>query len=356
MGNAAPSVPYRWLMTAPGKPLVRETCDLPVPGAGEVAVRVVGCGVCHTDLGFLYDGVHTKHELPLALGHEISGVVEQVGAGAEAWQDKEVVIPAVLPCGECALCAAGRENACRAQRMPGNDFHGGFASHIVVPARWLVDAGNLPEGLDLADVSVLADAVTTPYQALVRAEVGEGDAVVLIGVGGIGSFGVQIARAFGAKVVAVDVDVAKLQRAREHGAVATVDVSVLSPDEAKKAVRLACKQAGLPSIGLKVLEMSGTPAGQALAWALLSFAGTVGFVGFCLDKVPVRLSNLMAFDATAFGNWGCRPQLYAPALDLIRSGAVQVEPFVRHFPMDDINRVLEDAHAHRITERPILIP
>jgi len=335
---------------------VREACDFPEPAAGEVAVRVVGCGVCHTDLGFLYDGVRTKHELPLALGHEISGVVEHAGAGAEAWLGMDVVIPAVLPCGECALCRAGRENACRAQSMPGNDFHGGFASHVIVPARWLVDAGDLPEGLELADVSVLADAVTTPYQALVRAGVGEGDGVVLIGVGGIGSFGVQIARAFGAQVIAADVDPDKLRRARQHGAAATVDVSVFAPDEARKAVRAACKSAGLAPVGLKVLEMSGTPAGQALAWSLLTFAGTVGFVGFCLDKVPVRLSNLMAFDATAFGNWGCRPQLYAPALDLIRSGAVQVEPFVRHFPMDDINRVLEDAHAHRIPERPILIP
>lgn len=350
------SVPYRWLMTAPGEPLVRAEWELPEAAAGEVAVRVVGCGVCHTDLGFLYDGVRTKHELPLALGHEISGIVESAGPGAESWLGREVVIPAVLPCGECALCAAGRETSCRAQRMPGNDFHGGFASHVVVPARWLVDASDLPEGLPLSDVSVLADAVTTPYQALVRAGVGEGDGVVLIGVGGIGSFGVQIARAFGARVVAVDVDPRKLKRALEHGAAGAVDVSELSTGEARKAVRAVCKEAGLPAVGLKVLEMSGTPSGQELAWSLLTFSGTLGFVGFCLDKVPVRLSNLMAFDATAFGNWGCRPQLYAPALDLIRSGAVEVEPFVRRFPMDDINRVLEDVHARRISERPILIP
>lgn len=356
MGVPVPSLPYRWLMTAPGEPLVRAEWELPEVAASEVAVRVVGCGVCHTDLGFLYDGVRTNHELPLALGHEISGVVESAGPGAEAWLGKEVVIPAVLPCGECALCDAGRETSCRAQRMPGNDFHGGFASHVVVSARWLVDAGGLPDGLPLSDVSVLADAVTTPYQALIRAEVGDGDGVVLIGVGGIGSFGVQIARAFGAKVVVVDIDSVKLERALNYGALAGVDVSGMDTRAARKAVRAACKEAGLPPVGLKVLEMSGTPSGQELAWSLMSFAGTVGFVGFCLDKVPVRLSNLMAFDATAFGNWGCRPQLYGPALELIRSGAVQVEPFVRHFPMEDINRVLEDVHARRITERPILIP
>ena len=79
-------------------------------------------------------------------------------------------------------------------------------------------------------------------------------------------------------------------------------------------------------------------------------------MGFCLDKANVRLSNLMAFDAVAFGNWGCRPQYYAPALDLIRAGKVQVKPFVKRFPMDDINRVLEDARHHRIPERPVLVP
>lgn len=347
---------YRWLMTAPDAALVREVGSLPTPGPGEVLIRVAGCGVCHTDLGFLYGGVRTKHELPLALGHEIAGRVEMAGEGAEDWKGKEVVVPAVLPCGECELCRAGHECSCPAQRMPGNDFHGGFASHLVVPARWLVDAGQLPDGLALEDVSVLADAVTTPYQAMVRAEVGEGDRVVLIGAGGIGSFGVQIAAALGAGVVAVDIDDAKLERALAHGASGAVNTRGLDAKEARKAVQAAAAQAGFPRHGLKVLEMSGTPAGQELAWSLMSPAGVVGIVGFCLDRVPVRLSNLMAFDARAFGNWGCRPQLYAPALDLIRSGRVEVTPFVRRFPMDRINEVLEEVRHHRIPERPVLVP
>ncbi len=347
---------YRWLMTAPDAALVREVGSLPTPGPGEVLIRVAGCGVCHTDLGFLYGGVRTKHELPLALGHEIAGRVEMAGEGAEDWKGKEVVVPAVLPCGECELCRSGNECSCPAQRMPGNDFHGGFASHLVVPARWLVDAGQLPDGLALEDVSVLADAVTTPYQAMVRAEVGEGDRVVLIGAGGIGSFGVQIAAALGAGVVAVDIDDAKLDRALAHGASGAVNTRGLDAKDARKAVQAAAAQAGFPRHGLKVLEMSGTPAGQELAWSLMSPAGVVGIVGFCLDRVPVRLSNLMAFDARAFGNWGCRPQLYAPALDLIRSGRVEVTPFVRRFPMDRINEVLEEVRHHRIPERPVLVP
>ena len=347
---------YRWLMTAPNEPLVKEESPLPTPEADEVLIRVEGCGMCHTDLGFLFGGVRTAHALPLTLGHEISGHVVATGVECGQWAGMDVVVPAVLPCGECALCAAGRETSCRNQKMPGNDFHGGFASHIVCPARWLVDASDLPEGIALADVSVLADAVTTPYQALVRAKVEEGECVVIIGAGGVGSFGVQIAKAFGARVVAVDIDEAKLTRAQEYGADGVVNTRDLDGKDARMVVKARLKELGFASVGLKVLEMSGTPSGQELAWSLMTFSGTIGFVGFCLDKANVRLSNLMAFDAVAFGNWGCRPQYYAPALDLIRAGKVQVKPFVKRFPMDDINRVLEDARHHRIPERPVLVP
>ncbi len=96
----------RWLMTAVSAPLTRAafTAD---PGPGEVVVAVAGCGVCHTDLGYLYDGVRTNHALPLALGHEISGRVVAAGAGAERWIGKAIIVPAVLPCGECDLCKRG---------------------------------------------------------------------------------------------------------------------------------------------------------------------------------------------------------------------------------------------------------
>ncbi|KAA3607760.1 MAG: 6-hydroxycyclohex-1-ene-1-carbonyl-CoA dehydrogenase [Planctomycetota bacterium] len=343
-------------MTEPQKPLVRQELDRPSAGPGEALLEVVGCGLCHTDIGFWEGGVRTRHPLPLALGHEISARVVETGEGAEDWQGKEVVVPAVLPCGECELCQNGRENACQHQSMPGNDFHGGFASHLVVPVKWLVDAGRLPVGIDLAEVSVLADAVTTPYQAMKRAQVQNGDAVILIGAGGIGSFGVQIASAFGAKVIAVDIQDSRLERAAAFGADGVVNTQGMDLKTARGAVRDTCRQVGFPKVGLKVLEMSGTPAGQSLAWSLLSPAGIVGIVGFCMDRVPVRLSNLMAFDAEAFGNWGCSPRLYGPALDLVRQGKVQLTPFIKRFPMDAINQVFEEVRAHQITERPVLLP
>ncbi|MCB1983232.1 MAG: 6-hydroxycyclohex-1-ene-1-carbonyl-CoA dehydrogenase, partial [Rhodoferax sp.] len=217
-----PLAAHRWLMTAPGQPLERAEFDA-TPAAGEVAVQVAGCGVCHTDLGYYYDGVRTNQPLPLALGHEISGRVVAAGAGAESWIGRAVIVPAVLPCGECDLCRRGLATICRAQKMPGNDIQGGFGSHIVVPARGLcpVDEARLAAaGLTLPQVSIVADALTTPYQAVRRAGVEPGDVAIVIGVGGVGGYCVQIARAFGAEVVAVDVDPRKLAAIAADGGAA----------------------------------------------------------------------------------------------------------------------------------------
>ena len=152
-----------WVVRAAGQPMVREPRE-EQPGPGEVLLAVAGCGVCHTDLGFFYDGVPTRHPFPLTLGHEISGTVVAAGPGAEGWIGQAVVVPAVLPCGECPACAAGRGQICPRQIFPGCDVHGGFSSHARVPARGLcavpdlADRARNPQGLELASLSVIADA------------------------------------------------------------------------------------------------------------------------------------------------------------------------------------------------------
>lgn len=349
----------RWVMTAPGTPMVREAFDAGPLAAGEVAVEVAGCGVCHTDLGYFYDGVRTNHALPLALGHEISGRVAAAGAGAEGWVGKPVLIPAVLPCGHCALCQRGRGTICRGQKMPGNDIQGGFASHVTVPARGLCEVDTLRlERLDLqlADISVVADALTTPYQAVRRAGVKQGTLVVVIGVGGVGGYCVQVANAFGAKVVAIDVDDVKLEALRPYGAALTLNAKSQDQKALKNAVFEFAKQNDLPRTEWVILECSGTAAGQTTAWGLLVHGATLGVVGFTMDRVEVRLSNLMAYDARALGNWGCPPELYPAALDLVLAGTVKVKPFVEQHPLDDINDVFDAVHHRRIAKRVVLVP
>ena len=350
---------HRWLMTAPKAPLVRAEFD-PLPlAAGEVAIEVAGCGVCHTDLGYFYDGVRLNHPLPLALGHEIAGRVVAAGDGAEGWIGRAVIVPAVIPCGECEPCRRGRPNICRNQKMPGNDIQGGFASHVVVPARSLcpVDAARLAAaGLTLAEVSVVADALTTPYQAVVRAGVSVGALAIVVGAGGVGGYCAQVANAFGAKVVAIDVDPDKLATIGKHGAALTLNARELDAKALKAAIGEFAKQNGLPATEWIIFECSGTAAGQLTAYGLLVHGATLGVVGFTIDKIELRLSNLMAFDARAIGNWGCPPALYPAALDLVLERRVQISPFVETHPLADINRVFAAVHHRDIKSRAVLVP
>jgi len=349
---------YRWLMTAPKAPLERAAFPAQA-GPGEVVVAVAGCGVCHTDLGYYYDGVRTNAPLPLALGHEISGKVVAAGSGAESWLNRTVIVPAVLPCGECDLCRRGLAPICRAQKMPGNDIHGGFASHIVVPGRGLceVDEARLARaGLTLAEVSIVADALTTPYQAVSRAGVRPGSLAVVVGAGGVGGYCVQVARAFGARVVAIDVDPAKLQAIAAHGADLTIDARSHDGKATKAAIAAFAKAQGLKPTEWFIFECSGTAAGQLSAFGLLVHGATLSVVGFTMDKIEVRLSNLMAYDARAIGNWGCPPESYPAALDLVLDGRVALKPFVEVHPLDDINHVFADVHHKVIKKRAILVP
>ncbi len=351
--------PHRWVMKEPGTPLTRVEFDLQEPLSNEVIVEIAGCGVCHTDLGFFYDGVRTKHPLPLALGHEISGRVIKTGEDAAAWQDKTVVIPAVIPCGSCDLCDRGRGTICRKQKSPGIDMHGGFATHITVPSAGLcaIDTARLAEvDMELADASVVADALTTPYQAVVQAEIEAGDLAVVIGVGGVGGYAVQIAAAKGATVVAIDIDQAKLDQLEGHGASLRINATEVQGRDTRDAIRQFAKDNDLRQTEWKIFECSGTAAGQTTAFGLLTYGSCLSVVGFTMDKVEVRLSNLMAFHARALGNWGCLPEHYPDALELVLTGKVSMLPFIERHPLSRINEIFASAHDGQLTRRAILVP
>ncbi|MEW5993602.1 MAG: 6-hydroxycyclohex-1-ene-1-carbonyl-CoA dehydrogenase [Candidatus Zixiibacteriota bacterium] len=345
---------HAYQMTAKDKPLERVTFPLPELGRGEALVEVAGCGVCHTDLSFWHYGVPTRHELPLVLGHEISGTVLE---GPSELEGKPVVVPAVLPCGECELCKNGRSNICQNQKMPGNDFNGGFSSHIVVPARYLaLVSDSALAAHTLAELSVIADAVSTPYQVIVKSDLKEGDFAIVIGVGGIGIYAAQLAKIFGAKVLAIDIAQEKLDQLSEVGISATLNSTGLDVKEIKNRVKSACKELGAQPFGWKIYEMSGTKAGQELAFALLGIAGTLSIVGFTLDKLEVRLSNLMAFDAQLIGTWGCKPELYPDVLKLTAEGKLKLKPFTDTFPLSQINDIFQRTLEHKLLKRSVLIP
>jgi 6-hydroxycyclohex-1-ene-1-carbonyl-CoA dehydrogenase len=351
--------PHRWLMEEPGRPMSRIEFEPDTPLPGEVVVEIAGCGVCHTDLGFFYDGVRTKHPLPLTLGHEISGRVVETGKDAGEWQDQTIIIPAVIPCGSCDLCERGRGTICRNQKSPGIDMHGGFATHITVPSAGLcnIDSRRLAGiGMELPDASVVADALTTPYQAAVQAEVEHGDLAVVIGVGGVGGYAVQIAHAKGATVVAIDVDQTKLDRLKDFGASMVINAREVQGKDARDAIRQFAKDRDLRQTEWKIFECSGTAAGQASAFGLLTYGACLSVIGFTMEKLELRLSNLMAFHARALGNWGCLPEYYPDALELVLTGKVSMLPFIERHPLSEINEIFVRAHDGKLTRRAILVP
>src|SRR5712691_5622456 len=205
--------------------------------------------------------------------------------------------------------------------MPGNDGNGGFASHVVVPARGLCAVPeNLPSGLSLEMLSVVADAVTTPYEAIRRAGIEPEDVAVIIGAG-------------------------LVLNAR------TADLKGI-----KGAIRAFTKESGRKGMGLKIFEMSGTPAGQTTAFGLLDHGAYLAVVGFTAKPVELRLSNLMAFDATARGNWGCPPDQYPDALRLVLEGKISLAPFTEQHPLEEAPAIIEAAARHELPRRVILRP
>jgi 6-hydroxycyclohex-1-ene-1-carbonyl-CoA dehydrogenase len=157
-------------------------------------------------------------------------------------------------------------------------------------------------------------------------------------------------------VAACDVAAERLETAAAYGAEHVTNVTGKDPREVRKELQGVAREWGVPSLAWRVFEASGTAAGQLLAYSLLGPAATLVQVGYTFEKVNVRLSNLMAFDATVHGTWGCPPEVFPEVLELIYKGRVALDPFVDHAPMSRLNELLDDMAHHKLTRRMILHP
>jgi 6-hydroxycyclohex-1-ene-1-carbonyl-CoA dehydrogenase len=332
--------------------------DIPVPERreGEALVEIAGCGVCGTDIGYFFHGIPTASRPPLILGHEISGTVV---AGDGALLGKEVIIPAIIPCRECELCVSGRANRCLRQKMPGNSYgvYGGFASHIPVPAGDLCVVGNRGE-FSLPSLAVVADAVSTPYQAARRGDIAPGDRVIIVGVtGGLGIYMAQWAKFLGAEtVVGMGRNRAKLDNALWYGADFTINSAGKSPFDIRKEFFSECRRRKIdPKYGWKIFEMSGFRQGQEIALELIGYAGTLVLVGYGTDSIPYRFSKLMAYDADIRGTWGCLPEHYPFILERVLAGDVKIQPFIETRPMSAILATFEELGRGGSPDRRIIL-
>ena len=250
-----------------GTPLVIEDVPVPQCGPAEILVKVKACGVCHTDL-HLAAGEWRLHKLPLILGHEAVGVVERIGADVANFKvgDRAGIPWIYSTCGECEYCTSDREALCPQIRVTGFMVDGGYAEYVAVPASHAVA---VPEGLSFVDAAPVYCAGLTPYRALKISGARVGDTVAIWGVGGLGHYAVQIARAMGARVIAGDVRPSKLDLARQLGAEIAIDAS---RDDAPKAIRAL----GAAHV---VINLAPTPAAVAQGAEALRRGGTLVLVG-----------------------------------------------------------------------------
>jgi len=319
--------------------------EIPEPGPGEVRVKIEASGVCHTDVHLRrgdWKEVAGLVKRPLILGHEGIGVIDSIGADVDRRTIGERVGVAFLrsSCGNCRRCKAGEENVCAAATTVGMSHDGCHAEYVVAVADYVVP---VPEGLTSEQAAPLCCAGVTVLGALKRAALSPGDTVAVFGIGGLGHLAVQIAKSMGARVVALDIDEAKLELASALGA-----DDVLKADDPDLIPRLM-------AMDLEAVVMTTTShQAHAVAVATVSPGGKVLLLA--VPGEPVPLSAVLAvFKGVALLGQavGSRRDLI-DTFELAASGKLRCEVHTR--PLEALPEVLEDLAAARVVGRVVLTP
>jgi propanol-preferring alcohol dehydrogenase len=321
-----------------GEPLALEDVSDPEPRPGEVVVRLETCGLCHTDIHTAHGDWEAAPALPLVPGHEGIGAVERRGDGVDLAVGARVAVPWLgSACGECGLCASGRENLCPRQQNTGYTHDGCFAELARADARYVVP---VPDGVDPVDAAPLSCAGLTTYAAVQAAGTRPGDRLAVFGIGGLGHLAVQYARLAGAEVVAVDLVPEKLELALELGAAHAVEAG-----EAARAIR------ALGGVERAVVVAAAPAAAQA-AFASLRRGGTMVLVALPrrgvleLPIVPTVLKGITVTGSIV----GTRAQL-AEVLELHARGETRVVTETRR--LEDVNEAMAEVESGRVPGRVV---
>lgn len=330
-------------IAAVGGPLQLTARPIPEPGPGQVRVRVEACGVCGSDVFLQKGGFGDAVPFPVIPGHEAAGVVDALGEGVAGTSDLAVGDQVALyyittPAGD-PWAAAGRPNISPHVQRMGVDVDGAFAEYVLRPPAALVKPrGHVPPPV----LAVLTDAVATPLHGLKRvAHLAEGETLVVLGVGGLGSNAVQIGKAMGARVIAVTRSEAKLRLARELGADETVAADEGDPVAAVKALTGGYG----PDV---VIQCVGSAAVDEQAIAMGGPGGRVVLIGSSLDHFRARAVDIFWRELSVLGSRGFIPDDIRDAIDLYLDGRLVVDHLVETVrPLEDANAALEDLKAGR---------
>lgn len=324
------------------RPLAVEEVAVPSPGPGEVLLRLVASGVCHTDIHAADGDWPVRPTPPFIPGHEAVGDVVALGAGVVgvAVGDRVGVPWLFSACGRCEFCITGRETLCETQRNTGYSVNGGYAEYMVAHADYV---GHIPAGMDPALAAPVLCAGVTTYKGLKETDTRPGQWVVISGVGGLGHLAVQYARAMGLRVIAVDVAPEKLALARRLGAELAVDAS--TGDPAAEVQRLVGG-----AHGALVTAVSTHAFDQAIG--MLRRGGTCVLVGLPPGAFPTPIFDVVLKRLTVRGSIvGTRADL-REALDFAARGEIEVAYETRR--LEDINAILADLRAGSVNGRVVL--
>ena len=329
---------------------------VPVPGPGQVLLKVTAAGVCHSDEAVMQmpeaDYLARGYSFPLTLGHEAAGVIEEFGPGVSTALSIGDAVAVYGPwgCGYCRNCATGAENYCTNAaalgiRPPGLGAQGAMAEYMIVDdVRHLLPLGDLDP---VRNVS-LTDAGLTPYHAIKQSlpKLVAGSWAVVIGAGGLGHVGIQLLKELsGATVIALDVTQEKLEIARHAGA----GHVLLSNDAAAQAIRELTGGLGANA----VFDFVGATPTAMLAQQVAAAGSDVTIIGLGGGSVKVGFGTI-AFDAAVrVPFWGSRGELIE-VLDLARAGKVGVE--VQQYTLDEAPQAYADLNAGTVRGRAVIVP
>lgn len=332
-----------------GQPLQMQEVSIPRIEEQDVLVRVKAAGICHSDAHYRA-GVSPVLSLPLTLGHEVAGVVEEVGSQvSNVKAGDRVCLHYLVTCGDCYYCSTGNEQFCTSGAMIGKHRDGGYAEYISVPAR---NAFSLLDELSFEEGAVLMCSSATSFHALRKAEVKPGERVAIFGVGGLGMSAVQLARAFGAlDVYAVDVDEKKLEVAERFGA---VPVNAKAGDPVEELRRLTGGK------GVDVaLELIGLPLTMQQAVRSLAIFGRAVLVGITDRTFEIApYADLLMKEAQVLGAADHLAQELPLLLEMVRRRLLDLSKVISAtIPIDAkaINQVLDRLERGEAGVRTVIL-